>query len=318
MQEIWDKLGVKSTMSTAFHLQTDGETERVNQELEQYLRVFGNFQQDNWVELIPFMEFAHNARQHSTTGKSPFEIWYGFQPEFIPPVNFATKIPTVEERLRTLDQVKTEVTTALKVAAEVMKRSKKPTHEHKFKTGDLVWLEGTNVHTTHPKAKLAPRCHGPFKVISTWGVNCKLQLPKSWRIHPVFHNSLISPYQETTAHGPNFTRPTPEIVQGEDDHYEVEKVLQSRLSPNKKGILYLIKWKGYLDSENSWLPASQMKHAQCLVHQFHAENTTTPRPSSLRVLSAQHDLKKGILSQTSTMVRNNQERSAGELGVVTE
>jgi hypothetical protein len=74
MQEVWNKLGVKSTMSTAFHPQTDGETERVNQELEQYLRVFGNFQQDNWVELIPFMEFVHNARQHSATRKSPFKI----------------------------------------------------------------------------------------------------------------------------------------------------------------------------------------------------------------------------------------------------
>ena len=124
MQEVWQKLGVKSTMSTAFHPQTDGETERVNQELEQYLCVFGNFQQDNWAELIPFMEFTHNARQHSATTKSPFEVWYGFKPEFIPPVNFATKIPTVEECLHTLDQVCTEVTAALKVAAEVMKQSK--------------------------------------------------------------------------------------------------------------------------------------------------------------------------------------------------
>ena len=75
--------------------------------------------------------------------------------------------------------------------------------------------------------------------------------------HPVFHNSLISPYNETPAHGPNFTRPPPEIIQGEDDHYEVESVLQSRLTPNKKGVQYLIKWKGYPSSENSWLPASQ-------------------------------------------------------------
>jgi hypothetical protein len=99
MQEVWNKLGVKSTISTAFHPQTEVETERVNQELEQYLRVFGNFQQDNWVELIPFMEFAHNARQHSTTGKSLFKIWYGFKLEFISPVHFTTKIPTVEECL---------------------------------------------------------------------------------------------------------------------------------------------------------------------------------------------------------------------------
>jgi len=58
-------------LSTAFHPQTDGQTERVNQELEQYLRIFCNFQQDNWAELIPFMEFAHNTRSHSATGKSP-------------------------------------------------------------------------------------------------------------------------------------------------------------------------------------------------------------------------------------------------------
>src|SRR6266404_3547125 len=55
---------------------------------------------------------------------------------------------------------------------------------------------------SHPKAKLAPKRHGPFKVLTTWGVNCKLQLPTTWRIHPVFHNSLLSPYKETIAHGP--------------------------------------------------------------------------------------------------------------------
>ena len=311
MQEVWNKLNVKSTMSTAFHPQTDGETERVNQELEQYLRVFGNFQQDNWVDLIPFMEFAHNARQHSATGKSPFEVWYGFQPTFLPPVNFATTIPTVEERLRTLEQIRTEVTAALKVAAEVMKHSRPPHATYVFKPGDLVWLEGTNVHTTHPKAKLAPRRHGPFKVLSTWGVNCKLQLPKTWRIHPVFHNSLISPYHETSAHGPNFTRPPPEIVEGEEDHYEVETILQSRLTPNKKGVQYLIKWKGYPTSENSWLSSSQLKNAQILVKQFHSRNPRAPQPSRLRLLTAQQPLKEGILSRTESTVRDGPMERSG-------
>ena len=121
MQEIWNKLGVKSTMSTMFHPQTDGETERVNQELEQYLRIFCNYQVDNWADLIPFMEFAHNARTHSATGHSPFEVWYGYQPEFIPPLNFATTIPTIEERLKSMDLIRNEVTAALKMAAETMK-----------------------------------------------------------------------------------------------------------------------------------------------------------------------------------------------------
>ncbi len=197
--------GVPNFTSTAFHLQTDGKTERVNQELEQHLCVFCNFQQDNWAELIPFMEFAHNVQQHSATKKSPFKVWYGYKPEFIPPIHFSTRILAAEDRLNTLNQIRSEVTSALKVAAEVMRNSKSPTMFQEFKIGDLVWLEGTNIHTTHPKAKLALRQHGPFQILSTWGVNCKLQLPKSWHIHPVFHNSLISPYHENTTHGPNFT-----------------------------------------------------------------------------------------------------------------
>ena len=144
-------------MSTAFHPQTDGETERVNQELEQYLRIFCNYQVDNWAELIPFMEFTHNARVHSATGHSPFEVWYGYQPEFIPPLNFATTIPTVEERLESMDRIWKEVTAALKTAAETMKRTGLERPSRIFKEGDLAWLEGTNLHTTHPKAKLAPR-----------------------------------------------------------------------------------------------------------------------------------------------------------------
>ncbi len=278
MQETWMKLGVKSTMSTAHHPQMDGKTKRVNQELEQYFCIFCNFEQDNCAELIPFMEFSHNARQHSATAKSPFAIWYGFQPEFIPPVNFTTKIPTVEECLCFLEQLWLEVTAALKVAARVMKHPHVSTPTYEFKPGNLVWLEGTNVHTTHLKTKLAPRWHGPFKVLSIWGINCKLQLPKTWCMHPIFHNSLVSPYKEMTAHGPNFTRPPPDLIEGEDDHYEVETILQSRPSPNKKGIQYLIKWKGYPSSENSWLPTLQMHHAKALVHQFHSWHPCALKP----------------------------------------
>ena len=167
-----------------------------------------------------------------------------------------------------------------------------------FKENDLVWLEGTNIHTTHPKAKLAPRQHGPFKVISSTPTNTKLTLPKSWRIHPVFHNTLLTPYKETSAHGPNFARPPPEIVEGEDKHYEVETILQSRPTPNRRGIQYLVKWKGYPNSENSRLPALQMKYATDLVQQFHRHLPHSPKPSDLRMLQAQQGLKEGILLRT--------------------
>jgi hypothetical protein len=275
MKELWDKLGVKASLSTAYHPQTDGETERVNQEIEQFFRVFCNFQQDNWADLLPFTEFAHNVRAHSATNHSPFKIWYGFQPEFIPPVNFATHIPAVEERLKALDQIRQEVSAALQVAVEVMKRKGPLSASQKFVPNQQVWLEGTNVKTTHPKTTIAPRRHGPFKILTTTPTNSHLQLPHSWKIHPVFHNSLLTPYKETPQHGPNYTQPPPEIVEGEEEHYEVETILNARPTPNRRGIQYLVKWKGYPDSENTWLPASGMKHSMELVTQFHARHPRT-------------------------------------------
>jgi hypothetical protein len=142
-------------------------------------------------------------------------------------------------------------------------------HHRSYSEGQLVWLEGTNIKTTHPKVKLSPRRHGPFKIITTTATNSRLQLPKQWRIHPVFHNSLLTPYNETPEHGPNYTQPPPEIVEGEDEHYEVETILNARPTPNRRGIQYLVKWKGYPDSENTWIPASGMKHAVDLVHEYH-------------------------------------------------
>jgi len=99
-QELWRKLGIKQKLSTAFHPQTDGESEQVNQEIEQYLRICGNFQQDDWAMLLPLIEFAHNAQPHCSTHRSPFEIWYGFHPMFKPPLQLQTRLQSVDERIK--------------------------------------------------------------------------------------------------------------------------------------------------------------------------------------------------------------------------
>ena len=204
-QELWRKLGIKQKLSTAFHPQTDGESERVNQEIEQYLRICGNFQQDDWATLLPLIEFAHNARPHCSTQKSPFEVWYGFHPTFKPPLQLQTRLQSMDERVQYLEQIRKEVTAALHIATQEMRNRGPPRASHTFHKDDLVLLEATNLQTTHPKAKLAPRRYGPFKVIWASPTNCKLALPPQMRIHPVFHNSLLKPYVETLAHGPNFT-----------------------------------------------------------------------------------------------------------------
>ena len=138
IRETWKKLNVQQSLSTAFHPQTDGETEQVNQEVEQFLRVFCNYQQDNWADLLPFAEFAHNIQAHSATGHSPFQIWYGFQPEFLPPVDFTSHLPSVEDWLKTLNRLHTDISAALKVAAEIMTRKGPRSPFVTFKEGQLV------------------------------------------------------------------------------------------------------------------------------------------------------------------------------------
>ena len=123
------------------------------------------------------------------------------------------------------------------------------------------------------------------------------------KIHLVFHNSLLKPYIETSAHGPNFTWPPPEIIGGEEGHYEIEKILQAHPTRNKRSMQYLVKWKGYPDSENSWLPARELTHAQELVCDFQTKQTSK---EGIRTLQAQGKPKEGILSQASPVPSHTQ------------
>ena len=165
---------------------------------------------------------------------------------------------------------------------------------HIFHKNDQVLLEATNLQAMHPKAKLAPQCYGPFKVIWTSPTNCKLELPPQMRIHPVFHNSLLKPYMETPTHGPNFTRPPPEIIGNEEGHYEIEKILQGWLTRNKKSTQYLVRWKGYPDSKNSWLPAKELTHTQELLKEFRTKHASK---EGIQTLQVQGRSKEGILLQ---------------------
>jgi len=295
-QELWRKLRIKQKLSTTFHPQTDGESEQVNQVIEQYLHICGNFQQDNWTTLLPIIEFTHNAQPHCSTHRSPFEVWYGFQPTFKPPLQLQTRLQSMDDCIQYLEQICKEVTAALMIVAKEMQSGGPKELSYTFHKDDLVLLEATNLQTTHPKVKLALRRYGPFKVIWASPTNCKLQLPKTMRVHPVFHNLLLKPYHKTQAHGPNFERPPPEIVGGEEGHYKIDKVLAARPTRNRKSTQYFVHWKGYTDADNSWIPAGELTHAKELVAEFHTRN----RPKEgicIQALQAQGDPKEGILLQ---------------------
>src|SRR5216684_1270064 len=218
-------LDINQNLSTAYHLQTDGQTERLNQELEQFLRAFCNMRQSNWVPLLPFAEFAHNSHTHSTIECTPVEALMGFTPHSLPTQFNSPSTPFISKHLDFLSHLQTDLLAAQKIASQNWSAN---SHPIPYQIRDQVWLEGKNFWTTFPSYRLAPKNHGPFKITSIiQGTSCKLELPPSWKIHPVFHALLLSLYHETPAHGPNFTWPLPELIDGEV-HYEVEKVLNSR------------------------------------------------------------------------------------------
>ncbi|TFY77608.1 hypothetical protein EWM64_g6404 [Hericium alpestre] len=110
-----------------------------------------------------------------------------------------------------------------------------------FQVGDKVWLNSKNIKTTQPKAKLADHHLGPFGITDVLGpVSYRLKLLFTWRIHPVFHTSLLLPYKETNAYGPNFPAPPPDLVEGEEE-YEVESVLDACLTWNKCGDVWTLR-----------------------------------------------------------------------------
>ena len=136
-----------------------------------------------------------------------------------------------------------------------------------YHKSDLVWLEGRNLCTNQPTAKLAARRHGPFPVKQVLSpVTYKLSLPSTWNIHPVFHTDLLTPYRATPFHGENYQHPPAELVQGQEE-YEVKAVLDKRHYGRKKKRQYLVKWKGYLDSNNEWVDHVDM-HAPEAIKEY--------------------------------------------------
>jgi hypothetical protein len=101
----------------------------------------------------------------------------------------------------------------------------------------------------------------------------RVELPKQWKIHNVFHADLIMPYKETELHGPNFTRPPPDLIDGEEE-YEVEKILDMKQKGQGRKMHYLIKWKGYPTVDNSWEPAENVQ-AKDLIKEYKEEQRKT-------------------------------------------
>ena len=281
-KEFCQRLGIRATMSTAYHPETDGQTERVNQSLETYLRIFSEYRPDDWARLLSSAEFAYNNAAHESTGLSPFYIEYGWHPRMAPDVEGVLSYPTLEELFENRKEAREQAQASLNMAAERMKwYYDLHKNDVPFKVGDKVLLKGRDLRVKVSSEKLMAKNYGPYTITEKVGpVSFRLNLPKQMRVHPVFHASKFIPYHEDEIGDRNPPQPPPIEVEGYEE-FEVEKILDSRVY--RGWVQYLVKWDGYDESHASWEPVRNVRdNAREAIKEFHDLHPDAPEPESLQ------------------------------------
>ena len=281
MSALGRSLNIKLNYSTAFHPETDGQTERTNQTVEAYLRMYANYQQDNWADLLSIAEFAYNNAPHSATQVSPFFANYGYNPRATLALDVAAGDPTAHDFSQSLSELHKYCREQVAVAqSQYQIPADRRRHvAPEFKEGDLVWLNAKNITTKRPSKKLDHKRLGPFPIARGISSHAfRLDLPRSLRfIHPVFHVSLLEPYHPNSI--PNRTQPPPLPVEVDGEtEYEVSAILDSRRRRNK--LQYYVQWKGYDGHAESatWEPAENVANSHLLVDAFHSKYPNKPAP----------------------------------------
>ncbi|QRW17320.1 Retrotransposable element Tf2 protein [Rhizoctonia solani] len=262
LQALYQRLGIKPSFSSAYHPESDGQTERVNQFIEFYLRSYVAANHSDWATWLPLAEYAYNNAKHASTGKTPFELVYGRNP-VMNPSNVPANVPEADKVADTLAQEWKEAKSALRLSKERMAENQGTIPE--YSVGEKVWLDGKNVELRTNSNKLDPRRLGPFKIIEKVSSHAyRLELLETLKIHNVFYVGLLSKSHEAPSQ-PFPEQPPPETIEGEEE-YEVEQIIDSKRQRGKW--FYLIKWKGYGPEDNSWEPEELLKHSQEEIKRF--------------------------------------------------
>jgi len=229
MRELNRMLGIESKLSTVFHLQTDGQTKRVNQELEQYLRMFIDHRQEQWLEWLGTAEFAYNNKVYSSTQIIPFKANYRQNPRIGFKGRKKGKYEGVKKFIKKMKEIQKEARAALGKAQDEMKKytNKKRGEVDDYKVGDLVMLSTKDLKyqmVGRRTEKLTERFVGPYKVKRIVLANgVELELPSTIRIHLVVNISRIYKYVGQ-AEGQKKEQPALVIIKGEEE-WEVERIL---------------------------------------------------------------------------------------------
>ena len=254
----FESIGTQLRMSTAFHPQTDGETERVNRVLEDMLRMYVSERQTNWVDYLSLVEFAYNSSWHASIQMSPFEAMYGCNCST--PLNFSDPENKVEVSKQMLERMDLELSKIRRHIKEAQKKQKLYYDKNKrplsFNEGDLVFLKVIPKRTNLILGKdrrLSPRFAGPFKVLKRVGLlACKLELPAHVKVHPVFHVVLLKKYVSNPLH---VLQENYNLRDGGSLTVEREAILDRRVRQlrNRSIVEILVKWDLYLVEDATWV-----------------------------------------------------------------
>ena len=225
-------------MSTAFHPQTDGQTEQANQTLEDMLRAFTSYWQDDWDLQLSAAEFACNNAPNVSTGMSPFKINAGHDPlkpystlHYIP-----DDIPASHDFIEKISNA-TKITHDAMVLAKANqeKNANKSRCDVQFEIDDQVLLSSAHINLAsqakRPSKKLQHQFIGPYRIVQKVSpVAYKLDLPNTLKIHPVFHVSILHLYQppDSIAHCLAHTTSPEPITINNSEEFEVDKILDHR------------------------------------------------------------------------------------------
>ena len=295
--QLSERLGITLKHSSAFHPESDGQTERINSSVEAYLRAFMNFHQNDWVQWLALAEFAMNNVISETTGVSPFFANYGFNPRLgvepsqpTPPNLTSAQKHQFYRANAVADRFDRIITQLKALAQQSIDKYERYANEHredapKYTVGQKVWVDTRHMKTNRPMKKGDDKVAGPFKILKVYPRACLVELPPSMKIFPVFHFSLLRPY--TNARGlpgqdqinANESKHLRGRVLERDDGTEepaekwmFEKILDNH---NEDGLHYLIKWKHH---PASWQPAHDLKGQDEVLLKYHTAHPEKPGP----------------------------------------
>ncbi|XP_023638085.1 uncharacterized protein K02A2.6-like [Capsella rubella] len=263
-KEFWKLAGTKLRMSSAYHPQTDGQTEVVNRCIEQFLRCFVQNRHTQWSSLLPWAEFWYNTSYHSSTGTTPFQALYGRPPPAIPQYDVGSStLAEIDEQLASRDELLSELKHQLHKANNRNKQlADAKRREVTLECGSWVYLRLQPYRQRsvlrRTSQKLAHKYFGPFQVEERVGeVAYRLKLPSGSRIHPVFHVSLLKPHVGTTMPAPGALPP---LRESGYLHLQPEQVLRRRsvATGTTSHSELLIKWKGLSPEDATWEEEKQV------------------------------------------------------------